>query len=135
MESESKTNLEAGGDPVPLTIVRLPGPHGPTLYCRGDLTVLTQETLRRQVSLLVEGGYDGVILHLDGIRRLDPAGIAAIRSAALSLAPSSLLMVAGTETTASALRTALPESLPSILVSEREAQFALAAGCAALSRS
>lgn len=66
-------------DPVlPLTIVRVPGPLGPALHCRGDLTVQTQESLRRAILLLSLHDDQPVFLNLSGIRRLDDFGVAAI---------------------------------------------------------
>jgi anti-anti-sigma regulatory factor len=73
--------MQPGETPQPLFLIRVPGPHGPTLRCRGDLTLATQETLRRELALLLDARHEGLVVDLSGALRCDQEARAVILEA------------------------------------------------------
>ena len=61
---------------TPLTMVRIPGPHGPIVRCQGDLTAATMEPLRRELALLA--AHPGLVVNLSTVRSLDADAVLAI---------------------------------------------------------
>ncbi len=109
----------------PLTVIRIPGPHGPILRCQGSLTVSTTEVLRRDLGLLSSSGHGGVVINLNGIRQIDQDGVLALVDLA-EPGRSRLVLAVATEPTAGYLHlTGVDRVLP-IYRTEAEAVAALA---------
>jgi len=68
--------------PQSLFLVRTPGPHGPTLSCRGELTLATREGLRRELALLLAGRHEGLVVDLTAVTRCEPEGAQVVVDAA-----------------------------------------------------
>lgn len=72
--------------PQSLFLIRIPGPHGPTLICRGELTLGTSEGLRRELALLGSAPHRGLVLDLTEATVCDPAAWRVMTEAAERLA-------------------------------------------------
>lgn len=112
---------------TPLTMVRLPGPHGPTVRCQGDLTVATMEALRRDLALLTAAGHEGLLVDVTGVRHMDADAVLALVEAARAMKERGgrLVLVAGRDPSAAYLRLLGVERVVSLARSEQEAQVLL----------
>ena len=70
---------------MPLTLLRIPGPHGPIVRCQGDLTLSTVELLRRDLMLLASCGHEGLTVNVSALRELDSHGVLALLEAARAI--------------------------------------------------
>jgi anti-anti-sigma factor len=110
--------------------MRLPGEFGPILRCCGELSVATQEALRREIALLEPLGHPALTLNLAGCEILDVDGILTVFESFKRLRDRGrrLVVVAGTGSVARLLEVVRLDWLVPVFASEEEAARTLRNG-------
>jgi anti-anti-sigma regulatory factor len=103
---ECRTQAEQPRPMGTLNVTRQPGELGPMLSCRGPLTVLTAEALRRELAQLIPLGHPVLTIDLTRCEAIDAYGGIALVDALQQLRERGgrLVLVAGTPASAGALR-------------------------------
>jgi anti-anti-sigma factor len=112
---------------MPLSFMRIPGPHGPILRLNGDLTVTTMEALRRELGMLTSAGHEGLVVNLSGVRSMDADGALAVIEAGRRMGTrhGKLVIVAGGGPAADYLHLVGADRVLPVCATEKEALAAV----------